>query len=198
MKKFLYNFKSLIFCVCEFIVGILIFINPQSFTSAIITALGIVLTVIGVLCVMNYFKMDPETGAMSTGLAKGLILICAGIFCIANPRWIVSAFTIAAVVYGVVMLVSGLMKLQWMVDIIRLKGRDWLVPALGAVSSIILACVILINPFASTAVMWAFVGASMIVEAVIDGIAAFVKIKDNGSDDEHGNDSDSEVEITDL
>ena len=172
-------------------------------TSAIITVIGIALTVLGVLSVMNYFRLSPEVGAMTTSLARGLIFICGGVFCIVNPGWFADVFPVLAIVYGIIILVTGLIKLQWVVDIIRLKKGDWIVPAVGAATSVILAVVILINPFVSVDVMWAFVGAAMIVEAVIDGISTFTKLRDNhssggSSSDADSGTSDTEIQITDA
>lgn len=103
-------------------------------------------------------------------------------------------------IYGVAILISGLVKLQWVVDSIRMRQRDWAVPALGAGTSIILAVIILINPFVSVSVMWAFVGAVLIIEAVIDGISAVGDIKSKSSSGDSENDGDSEyrVEIEDA
>lgn len=195
MKKFFHSFKSLIYCIFELIVGILIFINPHTFTSGIVTVMGIVLTVIGVLCVMGYFRMSPEMGAMSSELTKGLVLLCAGVFCIIKPDWFEDIFPVVAVIYGVAILISGLVKLQWVVDSIRMRQKDWAVPALGAGTSIILAIIILINPFVSVSVMWAFVGAVLIIEAVIDGISAVGDLKKRGKSGDSDDDSDSECKI---
>ena len=70
------------------------------------------------------------------------------------------------------MLISGVTKVQWAADMIRLKRRRWGWMALSAAITIICAVVILRHPFAAAATLWMFIGLTMIVEAVIDIISA--------------------------
>lgn len=177
MKKFLNNSKSLIYCICEAIIGILILVNPISFTSAIVRIVGIVLAVMGVLDVIGYFRLSPEEGSMSQCLAKGLIFLAAGVFCVFRPEWFSNTFPVLAVIYGIGILVIGLIKVQWTVDILRNHLKFWFVPAIGALSSILLAVIILSNPFATVEVMWIFVGISLIFEAIVDGVSVFFECK---------------------
>ena len=81
-------------------------------------------------------------------------------------------FPVLTLVYGVVILLTGLTKLQWMVDIIRMKRRRWLLAAVSAAISILCGVVIITSPFSTTAVLWAFTGISLIMEAVFDMISA--------------------------
>lgn len=195
MKKLFYNFKSIIYCICEAAIGVLLIINPLGFTSAIIRLLGVALSVMGVLSIIRYFKLSPEDGAMTQGLSKGLILTFAGVFCIFCPEWFSAVFPILAVVYGIVILVIGLIKIQWTVDILRNRRAFWFIPAIGALTSIVLALIILANPFATATVMWTFIGISLIFEAIIDAVSAFFENKKLPTD--ASEDSGYEVEIED-
>lgn len=194
MRKFLHNFKPLILCICEFAVGVLLLIDPIAFTSAIVRILGIVLCVLGVLNIMSYFKLAPEMGSMSMSFTKGLVQVIAGVFCIFRPEWLANAFPLLAVAYGLGILIFGLIKLQWSVDILRIRGSYWLIPGLGGISSIIFAVVIILNPFTTTAVLWVFAGVSLIIEAVIDAVSTIMSNKRN----KVTTDSGYEVEIKDV
>ena len=57
---------------------------------------------------------------------------------------------------------------------IRLKMKKWGLAAVSSVVTVLCALVILANPFASTAVLWMFIGVALIVEAVADLIAAIL------------------------
>lgn len=200
MKKFLHNFRSLIYCVGEIIIGILILINHVAFTNTIVRALGAVLIVLGVLNIMKYFKQTAEDGAMSMGLSKGLIQILAGIFCIFNPEWFTTTFTFLSVAYGVGILVVGMIKLQWAVDALRLGNTSWAFSLLGGASSIILGLLIVSTLLAEN-VAWIFVGVTLIVIGAFDGAAAFLgkTIVDKAVDDEESIEaSESKVEIIDC
>ena len=69
---------SLIVCICELLVGILLLINPVGFTKTIIIAIGVVLILTGIGSLITYFRTEPVYAARSQNLAKGLIAIVAG------------------------------------------------------------------------------------------------------------------------
>jgi len=165
------NIGGILMCLFELLAGILLLINPVMFTSGIIVVLGIVLLIIGLLGVISYFKMGPEEAAIKQTLAKGLAVSAAGLFCIVQYQWFVESFSILAVLYGVIILVMGFSKIQWAVDLLRMKKDKWFLAAIGALLSVVFAIVILMNPFHSTKILWIFVGVSLILEAAVDIMA---------------------------
>lgn len=156
----------------ELIIGILLLVNPVGFTSGIIVAFGIVLMIMGIGSMVKYFHTEPEEAAVSQSLVKGLIELLAGAFCAFNSHWFIVTFPVLTLVYGVVILITGLTKLQWMVDIIRMKRRRWFLAAISAAISIICGIVVITSPFSTTAILWMFIGISLIVEAVFDMIGS--------------------------
>lgn len=173
MSKLDRNTGNLIMCIAEAVIGILLLINPIGFTSGIISALGIVLALLGAKELVGYFKAEPDDAATGSGLAKGLLFAVTGIFCMFKAEWFIITFPILTVFYGVLTLVGGISKIQWAVDMLRQKQKYWHIEVLGAVLTIVFAILILTNPFASTAILWTFIGVSLIAEAIID-ILAFV------------------------
>lgn len=156
----------------EFLVGILLLVDPVGFTSGIIVAFGVVLMVMGIGSVIKYFRSEPEVAAVNQSLVKGLTQLLAGAFCAFNSHWFVVTFPVLTLVYGVVILITGLTKLQWMMDLIRMKQGKWFLAAISAAISILCGVVIITSPFSSTAVLWSFTGISLILEAVFDMIGA--------------------------
>jgi len=77
------------------------------------------------------------------------------------------------VFYGVLILVSGISKVQWAVDMLRQKQKYWFIALIGAVLSLVFAVLVLANPFSSTVVLWTFIAVSLIIEAIVD-ILAFI------------------------
>ena len=73
-------------------------------------------------------------------------------------------------------LVAGVSKLQKAVDMARVKQNYWFVALIGALLTLVFAILILANPFASTAVLWSFIGITLIVEAVMD-VVTFIFAK---------------------
>lgn len=164
------NWNGILTCVIEVIVGVLLLIKPVGFTSAIIIAAGIILLISGVADLVQYFRTDAVKAAIGQRLAKGLLKIIAGLFCVLNYDWFMITFPVLTILYGVANLVSGLFKAQFTVDAIRLRaGWGWL--ALSAGITLVLAAVILLNPFGTTAALWTFTAVTLIVEAVLDLVA---------------------------
>ena len=156
--------------VAEVIIGILLLINPIGFTSGIIIAFGIVLMIMGISKAIKYFRTEPEEAAVSQILVKGLLMLLAGAFCTFNSHWFIATFPVLTLVYGVVILVAGIAKLQWTVDIIRLKRSKWFWMAISAAISILCGITVIMSPFSTTAVLWMFIGISLVVDAVFDMI----------------------------
>ena len=156
----------------EIIIGILLLVDPVGFTSGIIVVFGIVLMLMGLGRVVKYFRSEPEEAAVSQALVKGTIMLLGGAFCAFNSRWFLATFPVLTLVYGVVTLIVGITKLQWTIDIIRLKRSKWFWMAISAAISILCGITIVTNPFRTTAVLWMFIGISLIVEAVLDMIGS--------------------------
>ena len=152
----------------ELIIGILLLVNPIGFTSGIIIAFGIVLMIMGISTMIKYFRTEPEEAAVSQILVKGLLMLLAGAFCAFNSHWFIATFPVLTLVYGVVILVAGIAKLQWTVDIIRMKRSKWLWLAISAAISIFCGITVITNPFGTTAALWMFIGITLIVDAVFD------------------------------
>ena len=172
---------NVMMCLVEVLIGILLLINPIGFTSGIIIGIGCLLIIIGAADVFKYFKMEVGEAALSQSLAKGLMAIVAGMFCALNTQWFIATFPILTILYGVLILVTGFMKVQLTVDMLRLKYKRWFLAAINALISIVCAIVILKSPFTSTAVLWMFTGASLIVEAVFDVITIVVRKRDEAT-----------------
>ncbi len=172
--------SSVILCLFEILVGILLLINAEKFTAAIIAVFGIVLIVTGLISIIGYFRIDAVQAAASQALFKGLLALIIGIFCVVRTGWLTtSVLPVIAVLYGAAVLIAGLVKVQWSVNLIRLKLGKWGLPAVSAAISIICGAVIMCNPFETLVVLWIFTGVSLILEAALD-IAALVMVSAAG------------------
>ena len=165
---------KIILSLCELAIGVILLINPIGFTSGVIVAVGAALVVVGIISIVKYFRADPDIALADHGLARGLIELAAGAFCVINSHWFIATFPLLTILYGIVTLVTGITKLQWTVDMIRLKMNRWFIMGIAALLTVTCALIMLFNPFGSTAVLWTFIAITLIVEAVIDVVAAFM------------------------
>lgn len=168
MKKLNSVLERVVLCVCEVLLGVLLLFDPIGFTTGIIKAGGILLILTGIYALIGYFRTSPEEAQMGQGLVKAVIALLGGLFCLFNSEWFIVTFPLLTIMYGLVILLTGIMRIQWAVDMLRMKRERWYLGAVSAVLSLIFAGLILYNPFTSTAFLWTFVAVSLIVEAVAD------------------------------
>lgn len=168
MKKNDKKLNAILLCIAELVIGVLLLIKPVGFTRSIIIALGIPLMLKGVGYIVSYIKQKPQEASEGNLFAKGLLMACGGLFCMFRSGWFIAAFPVLTVLYGVMTLVTAFGKLQWTADLLRLKHKYWFIALISAILSLVLAILIITNPFSSTAALWVFIGISMIVEAVVD------------------------------
>lgn len=183
MKKIKELGNSILLCVLELLVGVLLLINPVSFTSGILILGGVIIIILGIADVIKYFRTEAKEAAKSQTLMKGLLLILGGAFCAIRTKWFLATFPVLTILFGIGILITGVGKVQLTVDMLRQKNKMWYWPAINAVISIVCAIIVLRSPFKSTMVLWVFTGISMIVEGFLD-IVTMVAGKRNEPVDE--------------
>ena len=118
------NIASIATCLFEILIGVLLLINPAGFTTGIIIGTGIVLCVLGLTSIIKYFRTEPQLAAKNQLMTKGVIMLLIGGFCALKSQWFIVTFPIITLIYGVVILITGVIKIQWTMDSIRLKKTN--------------------------------------------------------------------------
>ncbi|MDE6030858.1 MAG: DUF308 domain-containing protein [Oscillospiraceae bacterium] len=168
MSRLNFAMGKLILLLFEAAVGIVLLVNPIGFATVFITVVGVLLAAVGLMFILQYFRSEPLEAQKSQGLLKGGSALLVGLFCALNTQWFINAFPFLTVIHGIVILFTGIIRVQWTVDMLRLKLKRWYIAAGGAVVSIVLAVIIFINPFGVTEAIWMFIGISFLVDAVAD------------------------------
>jgi uncharacterized membrane protein HdeD (DUF308 family) len=176
MKTIKENIGSILLSLFEIAVGILLLIEPIGFTSVIIIGIGIALLITGIISTVKYFNLEPVSAAKSKILLKGLISFLVGYFCIVKYGCVVATFPVLTILYGLGILVLGLAKIQWTADLVRAKRDKWFLAALAALLSMMLAVVILLNPFPTANAVWTFTGIALIIEGAFDIVILIINI----------------------
>ena len=182
MKAFGESVAGFSLCIIELIAGILLLLNPVKFTSAVIIGVGITLVILGLIEVVNYFRMSAQVAALGQMLTKGMILILAGIVCAVRWEWFLVTFPALTIVYGILFLLTGISKIQLTIDMVRLKNSRWSLAAGNAAVTLICAMIILRDPFASTEVLWLFTGAVLVGVSIFDLAVAILRKNARGDD----------------
>lgn len=166
------------FALLEAVFGILLLINPTAFASTIVVILGVITALAGALGIFLYFSTSPTDAARNHDFAYGLLAIIAGIFCIAKSGWILSIFPLVTMLFGLLALVIGVLKLQDTIDIARTRACSWYWSAIGTALTLICSFIIFWNPFSSTKVVWMFIAISLIGVALYDMAAILLRKED--------------------
>lgn len=168
MKNLSKNSGKIVLALCEIAVGVLLFIDPSGLTGTIIRIAGVLLALSGIVSAIHYFLDDPVEAHLGQGLAKALCSLIVGLFCVFKADWFLETFKVITIFYGAVILFTGIVRVQWAVDMIRMKTGRWYVPGIGALVSIVFGVIAIMNPFATMDLCMKFVAVSMVVDAVID------------------------------
>ena len=171
------NLGGLSAALIELVIGVLLLINPAGFTTGIIVGLGVLLALWGAMSTAQYFMTKAEEAAHEQGLAKGLVLLMAGLSCVLCSDWLVSVFPLLTVLYGILLLLLSTLKVQTAVDMLRLHRENWVFAAGSALLCVAAALFTLLNPFGTRTLVWVLMGIALIGEAVLDVLAVFFKRK---------------------
>lgn len=160
--------------VALLLLGVLMIIFPEKSADIICIAIGAILGIWGLVRLITYFASGKVESFGSFALVQGVALLGFGILFVLNPE-ILTSFLFA--VLAIVLIVSGVMKLQYAVDFLRLKAKYWYISLLGAVISITLGAVVFFNPFTAAKWLMLFIGISLTVNALWDIISVMILSK---------------------
>ena len=172
------NINIIFVCILEILIGVLLLVDANAFTAAVIVICGIALMAAGLYSSVKYFKESALVAASGQLLMIGLMLLLSGAFCVFRANWFIETLPILTVIYGVVTLAIGFCKVQVSVDSIRAGSCLWFLYGISAVLSIVCSLVVFANPFGEDklATLWIFTGISLLVLCALD-IASLVCIK---------------------
>ena len=183
MKTLKDNLAEILVALFELVLGIILLSRPLGMTVLIVMAMGVALVLFGVGALIKYFKTDPLEAAKGQEMVKGLCMIAGGCFCMFNFDWFRDTLRVLAILYGVLILVTGMSKVQWTVDMVRLNKDKWFLCAIGAAVTILCGIVVILNPFDGVKALWLFIGISLIVDAVVDAVTLFLRLKPGADPD---------------
>lgn len=171
MKEFFAKLKnlSLITIAAGLITGILLLFQPGETVQFVSMLCGITVITLGVGAWISYF-----TKVKSTILAiLGSLAIIAGIVLCVKYKSIIS---VVLFLFGIFVLISGIVDLVSAIDAKKNNLKSWLVSLIMAGVTIILGLLVVVNPFGSMLVLTKLLGAALIIYAVMDMIA-FIQMK---------------------
>ncbi len=172
MKTWKQNLPVVLLIAFELAVGILLFIEPEKFTKAIIIGFGALLLVIGLVYLIRFFTERKQLGVHSWGmLILSICTLIAGCVLTFAAEFILGLFAVLAVLYGIFLVIAGLYKGRIYFELQHFGLPVSIVLLFSAILSIGLGCLLVLHPFESTVTLWRIAGVSWMVEAIGDALA---------------------------
>lgn len=162
---------SLITSIIFVIVGLFLFIKPDTTISLISYVFGGVLLLMGLINVYKYFSSNNKLNMFSFDLAYGVLLVIAGLFLIIDTSIFAKVINI---ILGIWIIVNSITKFQYGIVLKKVKNSDWGYTIFVSLLSFFWGILLLVNPFESALTITQIIGIFIIVYAVLDIIDNFV------------------------
>ena len=174
MLKKVFNI-SIISSVLLFLFGLVLAVNAEGFIKSITVAIGVVLLLIGVFPVIDYFRYRKEGLGASVGLISGIFSIVCGLMLLINEDLLM---ILIPVFIGVWMIINGINKIQVSFEIKDLGEKSWVITFIYSVLIMVLGGYFIVNPISGATTVTSFIGIILCIYAVLDIIdCIIIKVK---------------------
>ena len=174
MLKKVFNI-SMISSVLLFLFGLILAVNAEGFIKSITVAIGVVLLLIGVFPVIDYFRYRKEGLGASVGLISGIFSIVCGLMLLINEDLLM---ILIPVFIGVWMIINGINKIQVSFEIKDLGEKSWVITFIYSVLIMVLGGYFIVNPISGATTVTSFIGIILCIYAVLDIIdCIIIKVK---------------------
>ncbi len=158
--------QTIITAIMLAVIGILFIVFPDTSLKVLCYIAGGIMIFLGV-CKLVLYVVELASERRSMSLVSGIMLLVLGIVFVANPGIIVGLFTL---IFGVVMILDGIEKLQDAINSALAKESGWWVDLFIACIVLVLGLIVLICNTSSWVMI--FAGVSLIIEGVLDFASA--------------------------
>lgn len=171
MREFFGKIKnlSIITIISSAVMGIVLLARPGETLYVVSMICGITMIALGVGALISYFVKDRNMLL----IILAVISVIMGIIVCVKYKSIVS---ILLFLFGLFILISGIVDLITSIDVKRYGFGDWIVSFLMSLVTAVLGLLIVVNPFSSSLAVIRLLGISLLVYAVLD-IIAFIQVK---------------------
>ena len=156
---------STITSIIFILVGIFLIIKPETTLSLISYILGIVILVNGIMNLIRYFSNRATGDLFDFGFIFGIIGVVVAVIFISQPNMIAS---IIPLILGVWILVNGIVKLQFSMNLRNYQNSSWSRSAVISGLNIFLGIILVLNPFKGAVVITQIIGGFLILYAILD------------------------------
>ncbi len=167
MKSIIQDMKHNYFinAVIMVILGIVLVIWPHILGVMLCYLLGGALIVMGIFQLISFLRGERLGFYNKFVMMMGIVLVLLGIWICAQPRIVLS---IIPVVVGIIVLIHGLMDIQYTLDIKKAGSEKWWIALIAAVLTLIVGLLLVLNPFTVYEITMVLVGVAMLYDGGSD------------------------------
>ena len=167
MKSIIQDMKHnyIINAIIMVILGLVLVIWPDILGNILCFILGGALIVMGVFQLIGFVRGERLGFYNKFNMFMGLVLVLLGIWVCANPKVILS---IVPVIAGIIILLHGLMDIQYTFDIKKAGSPKWWIGLIAAIITIIFGLILVLKPFTSYKITMVLIGAAMLYDGISD------------------------------
>lgn len=142
------------------VIGVLFIAFPEGSLKIVCYITGSVTLLWGAARFILCFKRGTDRKIYDIVLS--VVIIAAGILLLLAPDFIAGIVT---VLFGAILIVDSLLKIQDSYDLYKFKSKGWWLGAVIGGACAVLGIIIVFNPFATTRILMIFAGISLIFDA---------------------------------
>lgn len=163
------KWDALLMGVLNILLGIVALVIPETMEKVLGFLIGAVLIIAGAVSMISYLLRDAHQNYYHNDFLHGLLGILLGILVLYKVDIIIS---LVPLLLGTLVLVSGLSKLQDVIDLKRMGYGNWIVMLVLALINVVLGLVLLFNPMATAALLFRLLGVGLIFSGITDSVTA--------------------------
>lgn len=167
MKSIIQDMKHnyLINAVIMVLLGLVLVIWPHILGVLLCYLLGGALILMGAIQLIGFLRGERLGFYNKFNMFMGIVLVLLGIWICTQPRIVLS---IIPVVVGVIVLIHGLMDIQYTLDIKKAGSDKWWIALIAAILTIVVGLLLVLNPFTAYEITMVLLGVAMIYDGGSD------------------------------
>ncbi len=167
MKSIIQDMKHNYFvnAVIMVLLGLVLVIWPHILGVLLCYLLGGALIVMGVFQLISFLRGERLGFYNKFVMMMGIVLVLLGIWICTQPHIVLS---IIPVVVGIIVLIHGLMDIQYTLDIKKAGSTKWWIALIAAILTLVMGLLLVFNPFTAYEITMVLLGIAMLYDGGSD------------------------------
>lgn len=167
MKSIIQDMKQNYFinAVIMVALGLVLVIWPDVLGVMLCYLLGGALILMGVIQLIGFLRGERLGFYSKFNMIMGIVLVLLGLWICTQPHIVLS---IIPVVVGIIVLIHGLMDIQYTLDIKKTGNTKWWIAMIAAIITLVVGLLLVFNPFTAYEITMILLGIAMLYDGGSD------------------------------